>query len=137
MPALAARRRARFFATILILLCSIGFRWGGPAASSASDPETSPANFAYPEFEATWARADAPVLNGQVSRSWLWGPTPGLVRNEPFVEASDGVRKVHYFDKARMELNDKPAAASPGDPWRVTTGLLVAEMVSGRVQIGA
>jgi hypothetical protein len=41
---------------------------------------------------------------------------------------------VQYFDKARMELN--PAVTGVDALWRVTTGLLVSEMVQGRIQTG-
>src|SRR5207244_4210338 len=94
----------------------------------------APPQFAQPEFQQTWARTDGPVAAGQASRSWLWGPEPGAVVSEPFAQAVDGKRTVQYFDKARMELN--PAVADAASPWRVTTGLLVTEMVEGRIQTG-
>lgn len=92
------------------------------------------APFADPAFSRVWERTDAPVLSGLVRRSWYWGPEPGRVLNEPFAEGANGVRQVQYFDKARMEINDPRADRS--SEWFVTTGLLVAEMVSGRQQVG-
>jgi hypothetical protein len=44
------------------------------------------------------------------------------------------MRTVQYFDKARMEAN--PEVTDPTSPWVVTTGLLVVELTSGRVQTG-
>lgn len=96
---------------------------------------SSPAGFAFPEFAATWQRADGPVAAGQVARSWLWGPAPGASIEEAFTEARGGMRAVQYYDKARMELNT--AETKTDSAWRVTTGLLVNEMVTGRVQTGA
>ncbi|HET6312594.1 MAG TPA: hypothetical protein VFH60_02065, partial [Chloroflexia bacterium] len=91
-------------------------------------------SFAMSQFEQVWSRTDRPVAQGAVSRSWLWGPQPGEVRTEPFVSAPGGTRTVQYFDKARMEAN--PAVTDPSDFWSTTTGLLVVELVSGRVQVG-
>ena len=91
-------------------------------------------SFAYPEFGEAWLRTDGPVASGAVARSWLWGPAPGKAVRERFTEAQEGARTVQYFDKARMELNDQPAGSDP--KWRVTTGLLVAEMVTGGIQTG-
>ena len=87
--------------------------------------------FASPLFEQVWARADQPVAQGRVARSWLWGPGPGETRQEA---GADGTpRPVQYFDKARMEGNP---SADPAGPWAVTTGLLTVELVRGQVQTG-
>ena len=102
-----------------------------PIPASGSTPDML---FAQPQFERLWSRTDLPVALGQAARSWLWGPQPGEVRAEPFSIAPGGTRLVQYFDKARMEVN--PAVADLSDPWAVTTGLLVVELVSGRVQVG-
>src|SRR3954452_6831261 len=59
---------------------------------------------------------------------------PAAVRSEPFAGAPGGARTVQYFDKARMEVNS--AVADTMSQWATTTGLLVVEMVSGRVQTG-
>jgi hypothetical protein len=90
-------------------------------------------------FWNTWARTDKPVADGQVERTWMWGPknnTP--IMTEPYFEASyegqSGERAVQYFDKARMEVN-KPEA-DPNAVWYVTNGLLVVEMATGMIQVG-
>ena len=70
-----------------------------------------------------------------MNRTWLWGPTPGQSAQEPFKEGPGGQHLVQYFDKARMEINNP--SANPNDPFYVTNGLLVVEMISGRMQTGA
>jgi glucose/arabinose dehydrogenase len=83
----------------------------------------------------TWARADAPVADGDATRTWLWGPEPfTTVLTESYAEAPGGERYVQYFDKGRLELTDP--AGNPADPWRVSAGLLVNELTSGNVQLG-
>lgn len=101
--------------------------------AAARPPAATEPGFVAPSFGTLWARTDRPVAQGTVARSWVWGPGPGPARTEPYKEAPGGLRTVQYFDKARMEVNP---AATPGGPWEVTTGLLVVEMVGGRVQTG-
>jgi len=81
-----------------------------------------------------WALTDEPVADGQANRSWYWGPQAGPVRSEPYSGSPTGTRLVQYFDKARMEINDPNGDRT--SQWFVTTGLLVAEMVSGKQQTG-
>ncbi len=84
-------------------------------------------------FDRTWARTDKPVDDGADARSWIWGPTPFYcVQSEPYDSAPGGFRQVRYYDKSRMEDN----AYRGSDPWDVTNGLLVVEMVDGTYQIG-
>jgi hypothetical protein len=56
------------------------------------------------------------------------------MKTEPYSGSPSGTRMVQYFDKARMEINN-PQGDRASD-WFVTTGLLVAEMVSGKQQTG-
>lgn len=133
---IASRTRHAAVVAIAVTLLSLVFRSGSaPASASIDDLRNSPAGFAFPEFASVWQRADGPVASGQVTRSWLWGPAPGSTLDEPFAESSGGKRTVQYYDKARMELNE--AEKDQSSPWRVTTGLLVNEMVTGRLQVGA
>src|SRR3954453_6260380 len=111
------------------LLMPMAAAGGLPYARGAS-----PSAFSNPQFEQTWARTDLPVTTGTASRSWLWGPQPGVARTEPFAGAPGDTRAVQYFDKARMEVNS--AGGSAAGQWATTTGLLVVELVSGRVQTG-
>jgi hypothetical protein len=86
-------------------------------------------------FKSVWERADYPVAAEKVKRSWLWGPVPMVTTSEPLAESPGGKREVQYYDKSRMEINDP--AADPNSQWYVTNGLLVVEMISGRMQVGA
>ncbi|MEA2575492.1 MAG: hypothetical protein QOH93_2790 [Chloroflexia bacterium] len=85
-------------------------------------------------FFDLWAKSDGPVAIQAAGRSWLWGPVPFAVANEAYAESPTGKRLVEYLDKGRMEVND-PGADRVSN-WFVTSGLLVTEMVSGRVQTG-
>jgi hypothetical protein len=53
---------------------------------------------------------------------------------EPYLDTPGGVRKVQYFDKSRMEINDP--RANPSNPWFVTNGLLAKELITGELQVG-
>jgi hypothetical protein len=90
--------------------------------------------FASPLFDELWTRTDGPVASGAEQRSWLWGPQPGTTVTEKYASRDSTERLVQYFDKARMEVN--AAVTDPSSPWRVTSGLLVSEMVTGRAQVG-
>jgi hypothetical protein len=84
-------------------------------------------------FERTWARTDSPVATDDVDRTWLWGPaafTNGI--DEAYADAPGGSRMVQYYDKSRMEDN----AYRGSDPWDVTNGLLVTELITGEMQTG-
>jgi hypothetical protein len=78
-------------------------------------------------FDTLWQRTNL-GSNG----TWVWGPRAWDERYEPFKDGPGGSRFVRYFDKARMEVSDPQA--NPDSPWYVTNGLLVVEMVRGRVQ---
>ncbi len=98
----------------------------GPLVALAPPPEAG--------FTRVWAHTDWPLAAGLVSRSWVWGPAPFDTRDEPYSEGAGGVRRVQYYDKTRMEINDP---ASPViSPFYISNGLLVVEMVSGQVQVG-
>ena len=86
-------------------------------------------------FAEPWARSDKPVADGEVQRSWIWGPE-GLTGpiEEEYEEAPNGRRLVQYFDKSRMEITNP--AGDADNLWYVTNGLLVTELVTGRLQLG-
>jgi Cellulase (glycosyl hydrolase family 5) len=116
-------RRRIFHALFLVILTTITA--GVPSSPTTSTvAAASPTAFASPLFQQLWERTDGPVASGHAARSWLWGPAPG----QPLTERapSGPAIEVQYFDKARMELN--PAVTDPTSQWRVTTGLLVAEL---------
>jgi hypothetical protein len=87
------------------------------------------ANDARGAFTRLWERT-----NRGAGDSWVWGPFAWAERYEPYQEGPGGVRYVRYYDKARMEV-PRPEA-DPANPWYVTNGLLVVEMVRGKAQLG-
>jgi hypothetical protein len=87
------------------------------------------------QFFRTWERTDRPVSTGQVNRTWMWGPDAFTgVLGEEYAESPSGQRDVQYFDKSRMEITN-PDAVDDG-LWYVTNGLLVVELMTGRMQVG-
>ncbi|GAC1353412.1 MAG: DPP IV N-terminal domain-containing protein [Herpetosiphon sp.] len=113
----------------LILACSVDVQ-PTEAAPWAGNRTT----FASPRFEQIWNVTDRAVKAGTTGRSWTWGPGPWFDYNEVYQQAPDGRRLVQYFDKARMEINDPANTAGPLGG--VTNGLLVVELVSGRMKLG-
>jgi hypothetical protein len=107
-----------------------------PAPTQGPAPTAAPVgSFADSALESVWQRTDKPVADGRATRSWVWGPAPftaGLY--EPYAEAPGGSRLVQYFDKSRMEVNNPSGDRS--SMWFVTNGLLVYEMVTGRMMVG-
>ncbi|MEZ4572365.1 MAG: NHL repeat-containing protein [Thermomicrobiales bacterium] len=86
-------------------------------------------------FQETWQRPDQPVISGQVSRTWMWGPDAfSEAMTEDYADSPDGARTVQYFDKSRMEISNP--AGDPASPWYVTNGLLVVELMRGKLQVG-
>ncbi|MGA7730925.1 MAG: hypothetical protein WCD37_06595 [Chloroflexia bacterium] len=122
----------RLFVALLLLVALIPY--GRPAQAQTlalAWPTEWQADRAI--FDA-WARADGPLAMQAANRSWVWGPVPFAVANEPYAESPTGLRLVEYLDKGRMEVNDPTADRS--SPWFVTSGLLVNEMVTGQAQTG-
>lgn len=102
-----------------------------PVAEAATPP------FTKPGFQRVWLTTDLPVDNGQVQRSYLWGPNfidAGFERYDDAAPVGGQRRWVQYFDKTRMELNNP--FGDPNSQYYVTNGLLVVELVSGRRQEG-
>jgi|GEM_PF-1191267 len=81
-----------------------------------------------------WERTDWPIATGAVSRSWYWGPAPFAITSEGYSQAPNLTRKVQYWDKSRMEITYPDS--NQDNKWYVTNGLLVRELVSGRLQGG-
>ncbi|MFQ3661677.1 MAG: CIA30 family protein [Chloroflexaceae bacterium] len=103
-----------------------------PLALRATDQRT----FAAEAFREQWRRTDALVAEGRADYSWYWGPAP---RSPALLERDDdapgGKRLVVYYDKGRMELPLPLAGARAAS--QTSFGRLVAEMVSGNVQLGS
>ena len=91
--------------------------------------------FADPAFRALWERTDGPVAASAVQRTFLWGPTPisGAIQ-EKYAQSPGGMRLVQYFDKSRMEITQP--GSGQGAAFYVTNGLLVIELMTGRIQTG-
>lgn len=105
------------------------------ADRAGSAGAASPAQFAESAFETTWQHTDGPVASGNVKRTWFWGPSPNTAGlSEQYGEGAGGKRLVQYFDKSRMEINNR--AMHDDSPWYVTNGLLTVELISGRMQTG-
>ncbi|HEX2912692.1 MAG TPA: cellulase family glycosylhydrolase [Chloroflexia bacterium] len=120
------KSRPGYVATALLIWFALGVIF--PAISLAQP------NFSIDPFRQKWERADKAVAEGTANpaRSWLWGPeafNPPTGQTEPYAESPGGSRQVQYFDKARMELNN-PATGL------VTNGLLVRELISGKLATG-
>jgi len=98
-------------------------------------PGASAAPIEHTAFDRTWARTDMPLVTYQTSRTWMWGPVAAsALLTEPYAESPGGQRLVQYFDKSRMEINDRNADRS--SPWYVTNGLLASELISGHMAVG-
>lgn len=107
------------------------------AAAPAAGPSQAPSfQFADSSFDLLWMRTDLGVANHSVTRSWIWGPGPGIAGREAYADAPDGSgqRLVQYWDKGRMEVNTP--LGDPSSQWFVTSGLLTVELMTGRVQTG-
>lgn len=84
----------------------------------------------HPAVQDLWWESDGPVAEELVKRSWLWGPDTWIAVSERYDEEPGRARMVHYFDKARIEIN-----AGETQP-EVTAGLLVRDMILGSIQVG-
>ncbi len=87
-----------------------------------------------PAFRALWERFDRPVLEHQALRDLTWGDKPIATFREPYSSSPGGSRLVQYYAKGRMEVTNP--AQPKSDPWYVSSGLLVREMLSGKIEIG-
>ncbi|NWJ48117.1 MAG: PPC domain-containing protein [Chloroflexi bacterium] len=90
-------------------------------------------SFGDPGFMQVWDYTDLAVLSGRAARTWMWG-SPGLAKTESYAEAPGGSRQVQYFDKSRMEINNPKS--SRDSQWFVSNGLLVREMILGKIATG-
>ncbi|RIK39462.1 MAG: hypothetical protein DCC58_15245 [Chloroflexi bacterium] len=107
----------------------------GLLAATAAVAPVRAAGIEHTAFVRTWERTDLPVVTQRVQRTWMWGPEAhSIMLLEPYAEAPGGQRVVQYFDKSRMEITNP--AGEPSSIWYVTNGLLVQELVTGRLQVG-
>lgn len=112
-----ARLLLSFLLTLIVLLSA-----GSPGSLQAATTD--------PAFESTWQRIDLPVATQTTQRGWFWAQPLGNAYFENYTGAAPyGRRMVQYFEKGRLETT------VPGHA-PVTSGLLVAELISGRIEIG-
>ena len=125
-------RRFKLIAALALTMLAIGSAWNTQAQTQGPQSAPWPAE----AFHLQWQRTDALVAQGGVGYSWYWGPaprTPAMLERDD--ESPGGKRLVQYYDKGRMELPTR--LASGLGAYQLTFGRLVAEMVSGNVQLGA
>ena len=108
--------------------------FAAPYATPSSAAALKSGSFSDPAFERVWSRTDKPVEERKAARSWMWGPEGYYSTYEPYVEGPGGQHLVTYFDKSRMEINQP--AGDRNSQWYVTNGLLVVDMMSGKIQTG-
>jgi hypothetical protein len=108
--------------------------FAAPYSTPAGAASTKAGSFSDPAFEQVWSRTDKPIAESKAARSWMWGPEAFYSAYEQYMEGPAGQHLVTYFDKSRMEIN--APAADRKSQWYVTNGLLVVDMISGRIQTG-
>jgi len=119
---------------VIILAQTAEPRAGMSVASiAATQVQAPPEGFAHSAIKARWEKDERGVTSGQ--RTWMWGPGPFRTAYEPFDGLLQGNHLVQYFDKGRLEINDPSGDAQSS--WFVTSGLLVNEMVTGKIQVGS
>jgi Glycosyl hydrolase family 99 len=115
-----------------------GEQWGNQyidiTRQFASQYKGTTKGFGDSSISKVWNRTDIQVASGTVKRSWLWGPENIEVIREKYAEGPGGSRLVYYFDKARMEIT-RPNTDFDSR-FFVTNGLLVREMMRGKLQVG-
>lgn len=128
-------KRNTYITRLAPRLAVVALVLSGILASLNTVPTASAEDFASHDFRFVWDRTDKPIQDGRASRTYLWGPAPftGAVW-EPYEEAPGGKRLVQYFDKSRMEITNPNG--NKLSPYYVTNGLIVKEMITGRVQVG-
>lgn len=105
----------------------------GAGAACAPMPNAADAGAATQAFTARWTRDEGRNVHGAAVRPRSWGQRVLLSGQEPYRQATDGIRQVWYWEKGRMEMDD----AGPGSHARdVTAGLLARELISGEIQVG-
>lgn len=127
-------RNGAFGLFILVLFILLEFSKLGTALAEPTSLTDNLSTNSYNSFLKLWSRNDSPVSTGVTARSWLWGPTPFKVGSESYINSPGGNRAVAYWDKSRMEINDP--TADTNSQWYITNGLLVRELVSGKMQLG-
>ncbi len=96
----------------------------------------SAAPIAQPAFERLWQRTGIPIQRGAADYSWVWGPEPFTQQlMEAYAQSPSGWLRCAVLRQEPMEITDP--SGDPNSAWFVTNGLLVNELITGQVQIGA
>jgi len=131
MSRIGSRLSSAVVAALLVLLQTVALPLGNIGSPAATASGTH--DFASPEFQKLWARTDQLVANGQVKRSYYWGPQPiSDAIWEDSAGSPGGKHLVQYFDKSRMEINDPNGDKS--NPFYVTNGRLAVELITGEIE---
>src|SRR5438105_1360038 len=120
------------FTSLMLLVALLAAAFAPAPLPAASAPPAAPLA-PDPAFQQLWARTDQLVRAHDVARTWFWGDAPFARVYETFAGSPGGQRLVEYYDKSRMEVTNP--GLKPTDPWYVTNGLLVKELMSGRIQL--
>src|SRR6478672_5357200 len=118
---------------LLLLLTALICSMLAPVPAGAA-PSADAGLSSNPAFSKVWERTDQLVSAHNVARTWFWGEAPFARTLEPFAGGPGGQRLVEYYDKSRMEVTYP--GANPLTSWYVSNGLLVKELMSGRIQTG-
>ncbi|MEI6045582.1 MAG: hypothetical protein WCS37_14630 [Chloroflexota bacterium] len=119
-------RKLLIIAIVVTLLLPLLICWSTPVQAAGI--------FSDPAFQKVWSRTDQALAGGGANRSWFWGPESFAHTSETYLQSPNGHRKVLYFDKSRMEINDPNG--DKNSAYYVTNGLLTKELVSGALQTG-
>jgi len=84
-----------------------------------------------PAIAEIWSTHDGPVANDEIERDWLWGPDAISTSVEYSADSPQGVRRMVYFDKGRLDVLDPTSTRDDG--WYVTGALLVTQMLAGQI----
>ncbi|HYI13876.1 MAG TPA: hypothetical protein VEX37_00680 [Thermomicrobiales bacterium] len=117
-----------------LLITTIPLALQGAAQPEASALTTRNGVPIDPAIAAVWSATDGPVASDQVERDWMWGPDAISTSVEYSADSPDGVRRMVYFDKGRLDILD--SSASSESDWYVTGALLVTQMLSGQIPFG-
>lgn len=129
LRAQSARLAALTLIAVITLTSVVWVGLGSSPRTTMFERELNPA------VQALWERADSPAVQEGNPRAWIWGAEPVAMTTEHYPESPTGLRELVYYDKGRLDILDPGGDASSA--WYATGALLVTELLSGRVQLGA
>jgi len=123
-PVSAVLALSMVFAIVMTVAWTAEAQDSGLLASPAIDPAV----------QSIWAQTDGPVAEGEIARTWIWGPSAIVSTTEYYSESPTGLRNTVYFDKGRLDILDTTMSAD--NLWYVSGALLSSELLSGQIQLG-